>query len=354
MEWGKQLGPMWKKIGIAVAVWFVMKYLTPLVIPFLIAGAIVYWCRPLLRFLKKRFRIPEGVSMAVLLGGAAGVLALAGILAGKNLQIQIRRLCIYWSYPDRAGQMFMGCCERMGEILQVDGKKIQEFVEARMAHIENPSWERLLPDIFDGSRQAVVGMGSFLTGVFVTGIATVLLAADYEKIREMGQRWSFYEKTAEVLRGISGAIGRYVRAQCRIMILVMLICTIGIWLSGASKSPLAAGISTGLLDALPVFGTGTVLVPWILILVIGQRRYRAAAVLALTYGLCTLTRELLEPRLVGAHLKILPVVVLLSVYVGVKIYGAGGIVLGPLSVVVIQELWKRVDVKQKDSENYDS
>lgn len=64
--------------------------------------------------------------------------------------------------------------------------------------------------------------------------------------------------------------------------------------------------------------------PWILILVFWQKRYRAALVLAVTYGICTLTRELLEPRLVGAHLKILPVVVLASVYVGVKVYGLGG------------------------------
>jgi len=182
----------------------------------------------------------------------------------------------------------------------------------------------------------------------VTGIAAILLAGDYDKLREMGQRWSFYENVSEALRGISRAIGRYLHAQCIIMGLVMLICTVGIWSSGTAKSPLLAGVGTGFLDALPIFGTGTVFVPWILILVIWQKRYRAAVVLAVTYGLCTLTRELLEPRLVGAHLKLLPVVVLASVYVGVKIYGAGGIVLGPLSVLIIQELWKRVDADKKE------
>ena len=182
----------------------------------------------------------------------------------------------------------------------------------------------------------------------MTGIAAILLSADYEKIREIGQRWSFYEKLSVSLRGISRAVGRYLRAQCIIMGLVMLICTTGIWLSGAAKSPVLAGVGTGFLDALPIFGTGTVFVPWILILVFWQRRYRAAVMLAVTYSLCTLTRELLEPRLVGAHLKLLPVVVLAGVYVGVKIYGAGGIVLGPLSVLVIQELWKRVDTDKKE------
>ena len=54
MEWVRKYQNLWKKIGIAVAVGLAMKYLAPLVIPFLIAGAIVYWCRPLLEALKRR------------------------------------------------------------------------------------------------------------------------------------------------------------------------------------------------------------------------------------------------------------------------------------------------------------
>ena len=57
MEWVRKYQNLWKKIGIAVAVGLAMKYLAPLVIPFLIAGAIVYWCRPLLAWLKKRLHI---------------------------------------------------------------------------------------------------------------------------------------------------------------------------------------------------------------------------------------------------------------------------------------------------------
>lgn len=348
MEWVRKYQNLWKKIGIAVAVGLAMKYLAPLVIPFLIAGAIVYWCRPLLAWLKKRLHIRPGISMAVLLVGAAGGLVSAGALAGRNLHIQIRRLCVYFSYPGRVGELLAQCCERFGGMLHIDSRMMMQFVEEQTACIGDKTWEQLLPGVFGGSWQAVRVLGGFLTGAFVTGIAAILLAGDYDKLREMGQRWSFYENLSEALRGISRAIGRYLHAQCIIMGLVMLICTVGIWSSGTAKSPLLAGVGTGFLDALPIFGTGTVFVPWILILVIWQKRYRAAVVLAVTYGLCTLTRELLEPRLVGAHLKLLPVVVLASVYVGVKIYGAGGIVLGPLSVLIIQELWKRVDADKKE------
>ena len=101
------------------------------------------------------------------------------------------------------------------------------------------------------------------------------------------------------------------------------------------------GIGIGFLDALPVFGTGTVFVPWILVLAL-QKRFASAAVLAVTYGICMLTREILEPRLIGNRLGILPIVILMSVYVGVKLYGFEGILLGPLSVLLIRELWEQI------------
>ena len=72
MEWIGKYQNLWKKIGIAAAVCLGMKYLAPLVIPFLIAGAIVYWCRPLLEALKRRFRFRPALSMAG--GGAFGSL----------------------------------------------------------------------------------------------------------------------------------------------------------------------------------------------------------------------------------------------------------------------------------------
>ena len=62
MEWIGKYQNLWKKIGIAAAVCLGMKYLAPLVIPFLIAGAIVYWCRPLLEALKTA--LPESSDLS--------------------------------------------------------------------------------------------------------------------------------------------------------------------------------------------------------------------------------------------------------------------------------------------------
>ncbi len=168
MEWVRKYQNFWKKIGIAVAVGLAMKYLAPLVIPFLIAGVIVYWCRPLFAWLKKRLHIRPGISMAVLLIGAAGGLASAGALAGRNLHIQIRRLCVYFSYPGRVGELLARCCERFGGMLHIDSRMMMQFVEEQTACIGDKTWEQLLPGVFGGSWQAVRVLGGFLTGAFVT------------------------------------------------------------------------------------------------------------------------------------------------------------------------------------------
>ena len=118
--------------------------------------------------------------------------------------------------------------------------------------------------------------------------------------------------------------------------------SIGVWISGSTRIPVAVGIGIGFLDALPVFGTGTVFVPWLLICLL-QGKYASALILAATYGVCMLTREILEPKLIGNRLGILPIVILMSVYVGVKLYGFGGILLGPLSILLIRELWGQVN-----------
>ena len=57
------------------------------------------------------------------------------------------------------------------------------------------------------------------------------------------------------------------------------------------------------------------------------------------YLICILVRELLEPRLVGKGLGIFPVVLLVSLYAGMKLFGVSGIIKGPLGVVLYKNIW---------------
>ena len=193
----------------------------------------------------------------------------------------------------------------------------------------------------DGSMTAVKGVGKALAAVLITAISFVMWSGDFEKIREEASGLVLWQKAVRLAKGVLEAIGGYVRAQCIIILLIMGACTTGFFFAG-SPYALLFGICTGILDALPVLGTGIVILPWLLVQIL-QGNYGAAFILALTYGACTVIREVLEPRLVGKRLGLFPILVLMSVYVGVKLYGMSGIVLGPISLLVIQELWREME-----------
>ena len=78
-----------------------------------------------------------------------------------------------------------------------------------------------------------------------------------------------------------------------------------------------------------MIGTGIVLIPTAIWQLLNENP-QGAAFASVTYVACIAARELLEPRLLGAQIGLPPVLMLLSVYAGVKVFGAGGIYLGAL------------------------
>ena len=350
MEWIRKEKKSWKKMGIIIGVYLGMKYLLPLVVPFLIAAVVVHGCWPLLRYLKERFRIRPAASMAVLLIVAAVVVGTGCVLLGRSLYGQLRNLCRFLIRPGQAEYVLYECCDSVSRFFHIDAGTVHRFVTEQMEEVRVQAGRIMLPGAFGSSWQAVKYLGGFGAALLVTLVAVLFLAADYERIREAAESWSFYRQLKCVAEGMRRSAGGYFRAQILIMSLIMLLCTLGIWAAGVLGNPIPAGIGIGLLDALPVFGTGTAFIPWILILVVFRKDYRAALILALTYGSCVLLRELLEPRLVGNRLGVLPVLILAGVYGGVKLYGVAGILLGPLSILLIRELWWQVDEEPEHKE----
>ena len=91
-----------------------------------------------------------------------------------------------------------------------------------------------------------------------------------------------------------------------------------------------------LLDALPVLGTGTVLLPWALICCLQLDKARAIGLVGI-YVVISLVRSVLEPKLVGRQLGLDPLVTLFSLYAGYKLWGIGGMIVAPLLAVTVTQ-----------------
>ena len=128
----------------------------------------------------------------------------------------------------------------------------------------------------------------------------------------------------------------YFKVQMLIMLSTAIICVIGFLLI---RNPYAIvlGIILGLLDALPMFGTGTVLIPWCIILLVAGHFF-SAAVLFTVYIITYLLREFMESKFMGDRLGIAPFTMMVIIYMGLVLYGILGFILGPVSYVIIKTI----------------
>ena len=122
-------------------------------------------------------------------------------------------------------------------------------------------------------------------------------------------------------------------------------CSIGLKLAGSEYAVLT-GIVIALLDALPVIGSGTILIPWAIIdIFIGN--YKAALILAVVYALCAALREVLEAKLMGNSMGVNEFYMLAATFIGMNLFGLWGIILGPVGLVHILELLRQLKERYK-------
>lgn len=140
-----------------------------------------------------------------------------------------------------------------------------------------------------------------------------------------------------VLQNLRVNLGGWFRAQCKLMGLTFLLLTIG-FLILRVEFPLLLGALIALVDALPMLGTGTVLVPWGLLVLLQGQTALGLGLIAL-YGVTALTRSILEPRMVGRQLGLNPLLTLVALYIGYRLWGILGMILAPVLTITILEIW---------------
>ena len=145
----------------------------------------------------------------------------------------------------------------------------------------------------------------------------------------------YLQSAKKLLARLKQTIGGWLRAQFKLSGVNFLLITLGFFLLGISYAPLWAFL-VALVDAFPVLGTGTVLIPWSLISFLQGERIRAFGLLGV-YAAAAVSRTVLEPRLVGHQLGLDPLATLIALYAGYRIWGLPGMLLAPmLASAVIQ------------------
>lgn len=171
----------------------------------------------------------------------------------------------------------------------------------------------------------------------ITSVASFFFAKDSDKIEDFIYRQftpNWRSKLSSLKKNLLSSLVGFLKAQLILLTMTFMESLIGLNIIGV-KYALIISIFVSLVDILPVLGTGSVYVPWAIVsIIIGK--YRLGISLLVLYAVIIVIRYMVEPKVVGQQLGIHPLISLISMYVGAKVMGPIGVILGPTIAVTIK------------------
>lgn len=145
---------------------------------------------------------------------------------------------------------------------------------------------------------------------------------------------------AEPLQRLHAAALRgYVLAQGKLLLVTFGVVSLGLLAALRRPHAVLLGALIAVVDALPVLGSGTVLLPWAAVSLLRGSGGLALG-LTVTYAAAAFARSALEPRLLGRQIGLPPLLTLLSLYAGYRLFGLAGMILLPLAVLLAKQVWE--------------
>lgn len=331
-------------MGVAAVVYFIFKYIMPLAAPFIIAFLLAAGLSTQMRFLNRRFHIKRSIAAVILMVFWGGILAGLVLLPGGLLITQINNVIDnYESCYSYINDMMCSFCAGVDSRLGFVRGTTLMYIDSGLVCAFESAKEKIMPSIMGGSIGAIKGVITF-GGVFVIFLmALYFFLKDYDRMKDSAMKSKYSAEYEFFYTGIGRILYTFIRTQFIIMTITMTICAAGLLLLH-NKYWLLLGIVLGLVDALPVFGTGTILTPWAIVCVLCGR-YRYAAVLAAMSFISYLVREYLEPKLMGRGVGVHPLMMLAAVYAGLVLFGVIGVITGPIAFILTKEIISYIQVQ---------
>ena len=321
-----------------------VKYVVNELMPFVLAGAVSIMLNRPINKLAEKLRLPRK-------GAAAIVLILFYVLVAGVLTLIILR--IVWSVLDWFGSMPQLYSSYIEPLVRRGIDFYNEHVSAGgngRATITQTMISDLLGNLssiaraISGwalglARNMVVRAPSILLQILFSVLATVFLCFDYPDVSYFALS-QFTPKGQRIVndakRYIRVSVGKMLLSYFVIMLITGMELFIGFSFMQLEDAAILA-VVIAVFDILPAAGTGTVLFPWAVISLLNSD-FGLAGSLLILWGIITVIRNTLEPKLVGGSLGVNPVLMLMSMYTGVKLFGAIGIVAMPFTIIVIKNL----------------
>lgn len=338
----KKSGKNKKKVAIrllitTIIVYLLFQFLLPLFLPVLFAYLIAITLYPGVVFLESKLHIPKTTGSILLLTLSTSILC---YLLSIIIQIFVEQtrsffmnLPIYQRYLLNLAERLCACCDAL---FGFQTGFVQSYMVQNMDHMLITVKEEVLPAVTEQTMTVILKLFGIIGTFFIVFLVALLLLKDMDKLKLKWKRLLFYEEIRHIGKKLSETGLAYLKAESIILLVIFCVCALGMFLI---KNPYALPLALliAIVDALPIFGSGTILLPWAIIELLSKDLYYTA-ILFCTYLACQFIRQILEPKLIGNRIGLEPVVTMVSMYIGFRLFGISGFILGPIGYVLIKTI----------------
>ena len=328
--------------AITLAVGLAVRYLLPLLAPFLLGLAVALLAEPIVATLAKRWKrgwaAGLGVSLTLALLGV--IVTFVGAVAVQQLGRVARQMP---QLADSADQALTALQDSLTQLAQQAPERLRPRLQQAVLELTGDGTEltRQLAGQLPGVLTSALGtVGNGALGVGTGVVSAYLISGRLPTLKagisaRLPDSWR--EKTLPAIRRVKVALLGWLKAQLKLCAVTWGIVSVGFLLL---KVPGAIGWAAvvAFVDAIPILGTGTVLVPWAVVCFVRRESSRAIGLLCV-YGVAAAARTVLEPKLVGKQLGLDPLTTLLALYLGFRFWGIPGLLLTPILASAAKTIW---------------
>ena len=320
---------------------FVLPKVILFFMPFIIGWIISLIAAPLVRFLEEKLKIRrKAVSAFVIITVLAVVILLVYLILSKLIREGIAfigELPTMWQGIEaefkQVGENLEGVYNRLPHDIQdklaVFGNNLGEYFSDFISGIGTPTFTAVgnfakqLPDIF--------------MAVIMTLLSAYFFVADKNYLAEFAKKYmpgGVYYRFELIRRSFKNAVGGYFKAQFKIEVWIYLLLLAGFLFLGINYAFLIA-FGIALIDLLPVFGAGTIMVPWAVVEIFSGE-YRRAIGLLIIWLVGQLVRQVIQPKIMGDSIGIEPIPTIFMLYIGYQAAGVFGMIIAlPIGIILI-------------------
>ncbi|WP_043934128.1 sporulation integral membrane protein YtvI [Bacillus sp. EB01] len=338
-------------IVISVLLLISVYYVSVIAYPFLIAFIIAFLMNPAVNLMEKKGRMPRPVAVLLTL------LLLVSIFAGI-ITLLVAEIVSGATYLAAVLPSHLNTLVRFSEnwfASQVI--PLYNQVTGMFNDLDAGQQETILKNIQNAGQKFGTTVGDFLQGFFenipaILGwfpnaatvlifsfLATFFISKDWYRLTAIGGRLvpgKAWTSSRKVFVDLKRALFGFARAQLTLISITTVIILIGLLFLRVDYA-ITIALVAGLVDIIPYLGTGAVFVPWILFEVISGD-IRLAIGLGVLYILVLVQRQVMEPKILSSNIGLDPLATLIALFVGFKMLGFLGLIVGPVVLVVINTL----------------